>query len=243
MHLEDPETVTGAVASLVSGSIKTTGEDRYVEYVDAELGGQVGSRARHVGWADANLLGKWAYYTADAGSDGHTETIAEELTAAGDRLADRVADQGYDVSLGSEDYFWGSNSAALGNGLVLLVADAVEESAAYRGAARDQVHSVLGRTPTDRGYVTGSGERDPQNPHSRLAASIGINVPGNVVGPNHDGGDPELDSLLSEDDPAPAKSSLDVQGSWASNGPMLDYAAPLVPLLAAFTPADAVGVE
>ncbi|PSP54322.1 hypothetical protein BRC74_00970 [Halobacteriales archaeon QH_7_68_42] len=87
------------------------------------------------------------------------------------------------------------------------------------------MHSVLGRTPTDRGYVTGSGERDPQNPHSRLAASIGINVPGNVVGPNHDGGDPELDSLLSEDDPA------------------LDYAAPLVPLLTAVTPADAVGVE
>jgi len=224
--------------------LKTTGEDRYAEYVDAELGGQVGSRARHVGWADANLLGKWAYYTAEAGSDDHTETIAEELTAAGDRLASRVANEGYNVSLGSDDYFWGSNSAALGNGLVLLTADAVEGSETYRAAARDQVHYVLGRTPTDRGYVTGSGERDPRNPHSRLAASTGVNVPGNVVGgPNHDGGDPELDSFLSEDDPAPAKSYLDVQGSWASNEPALDYAAPLIPLLAAFTPAEAVGVE
>ena len=110
--------------------------------------------------------------------------------------------------------------------------------------ARDQLHYVLGRSPTNRSYVTGAGERAPQNPHSRVAASTGINVAGNVVGgPNHNGGDPELDAYLSNRDPAPAKAYLDVQGSWASNEPALDYAAPLVPLAAAFTPADAVDVE
>jgi endoglucanase len=54
--------------------LKTTGEARYAEYIDAELEDQVGSRARHAGWGDANLLGKWAYYTAEAGSDEHTTT-------------------------------------------------------------------------------------------------------------------------------------------------------------------------
>jgi len=224
--------------------LKTTGESRYAEYVDAELGDQVGSRARHAGWGDANLFGKWAYYTADAGSDAHRETIAGELTAAADDLVAHVGEQGYNVSIGLDEYFWGSNSLALGNGSLLLLADAVESNPDYRAAARDQIHYVLGRTPTDRGYVTGSGERPPGNPHSRLVASTGINVPGNVVGgPNHNGGDPDLDSFLASEDPAPAKSYLDVQGSYASNEPALDYAAPLVPLLAAFTPADAVDVE
>jgi len=224
--------------------LKTTGESRYAEYIDAELEDQVGSRARHAGWGDANLFGKWAYYTADAGSDEHTETIAEALTAAADDLVAHVGDQGYNVSLGLNDYFWGSNALAVGNGSLLLLADAVESNADYRAAARDQIHYVLGRTPTDRGYVTGSGERPPGNPHSRLVASTGINVPGNVVGgPNHNGGDPDLDAFLASEDPAPAKSYLDVQGSYASNEPALDYAAPLVPLLAAFTPADAVALE
>jgi len=224
--------------------LKTTGEARYAEYVDAELEDQLGSRARHAGWGDANLLGKWAYYTAEAGNEEHRETVAETLTAAADDLVTHVGEQGYNVSLGVNDYFWGSNAVALGNGLLCLLADAVESNADYRAAARDQVHYVLGRTPTDRSYVTGSGERAAQNPHSRLAASTGINVPGNVVGgANHDGGDPELDTYLATADPAPAKSYLDVQASYASNEPALDYAAPLVPLLATFTPASAVGVE
>jgi endoglucanase len=155
-----------------------------------------------------------------------------------------AGDQGYNVSLGANDYFWGSNAATLGNGMLLLLADAVESNADYRAAARDQIHYVLGRAPTDHSYVTGSGERAAQNPHSRLVASTGINVPGNVVGgANHDGGDPELDAYLASQDPAPAKSYLDVQPSYASNEPALDYAAPLVPLLAAFTPASAVGIE
>jgi endoglucanase len=224
--------------------LKTTGESRYAEYIDAELADQVSSPARHAGWGDANLFGKWAYYTADAGSDAYRETVAGELTAAADELVAHVGEQGYNISLGLSDYFWGSNSLALGNGSLCLLADTVESNADYRAAARDQVHYVLGRTPTDRGYVTGSGERPPENPHSRPVASTGINVPGNVVGgPNNDGGDPDLDSFLASEDPAPAKSYLDVQGSYASNEPALDYAAPLVPLLAAFTPADAVGVE
>ena len=224
--------------------LKTTGESRYAEYIDAELGDQVRSRARHAGWGDANLFGKWAYYTADAGNEDHRETIAGELTTAADDLVAHVGDQGYNVSLGLNDYFWGSNALALGNGSLLLLADAVESNPDYRAAARDQIHYVLGRTPTDRSYVTGSGERAPQNPHSRLVASTDINVPGNVVGgANHDGGDPELDAYLASQDPAPAKSYLDVQPSYASNEPALDYAAPLVPLLAAFTPASAVGVE
>jgi len=224
--------------------LKTTGESSYADYVDSEVATQMSLGARHIGWGNANLLGKWAYYTTDAGSDDHTETIAETLTETADEFVARVEGQAYNISLSTNEFFWGSNAAALGNGFLLVLADEVAGNGDYRRAARDQLHYVLGRSPTNRGYVTGAGERAPQNPHSRVAASTGINVPGNVVGgPNHNGGDPELEAYLSNQNPAPAKAYLDVQGSWASNEPALDYAAPFVPLAAAFTPADAVGVE
>ena len=224
--------------------LKTTGESSYADYVDSEVATQVSLRARHVGWGNANLLGKWAYYTAEGGSAEHTATIAEKLTGAAEEFVARVNGQAYNISLSTNEFFWGSNAGALGNGFLLLLADEVDGSEEYRRTARDQLHYVLGRSPTNRGYVTGAGERAPQNPHSRVAGSTGINVPGNVVGgPNHNGGDPELDAFLSNQNPAPAKAYLDVQGSWASNEPALDYAAPFLPLAAAFTPADAVGVE
>lgn len=126
----------------------------------------------------------------------------------------------------------------------LLYADAVESSEAYVRAALDQVHYVLGRTPTARSYVTGSGDAPPRNPHSRTVESTGVNVPGNLVGgPNADGGDPALDGLIDREDPSPAKCYLDETASYASNEPAIDYAAPLVVALAQFTPAAAVGVE
>ncbi|MFB6152578.1 MAG: glycoside hydrolase family 9 protein [Haloarculaceae archaeon] len=221
--------------------LKTTGEDRYREYVHREVGDRLTGPVHHASWANAGLLGQWAYYTAGAGADSEQSAVADALTAAADDVVATVDAQGYNVALTADDYYWGSNSIALGRGLLLLLADGVESNATYRARARDQVHYVLGRTPTTRSYVTGSGEKAPQNPHSRLVESTGINVPGNVVGgANAEGGDPELDELVRTENPPPAKCYLDVTGSYASNEPALDYAAPLVPLLAAFTPADAV---
>ncbi|WP_123536789.1 glycoside hydrolase family 9 protein [Halosimplex salinum] len=224
--------------------LKTTGESRYADYLESELADRFGIAPPAVTWGNALLLGHWAYYTAEAGDEDRQSTIAEQLVADADELVEHVGSEGYRVSLSTDQYYWASAKVAVAKGNKLLLANEIEPNEAYVEAALDQIHYVLGRTPTTYSYVTGSGETAPQNPHSRTVESTGINVPGNLVGgPNASADDPELAELIEDESPPPAKCYLDVTGSYASNEPAIDYAAPLVFALAAFTPASAIGVE
>ncbi|WP_436925980.1 glycoside hydrolase family 9 protein [Halosimplex amylolyticum] len=224
--------------------LKTTGEARYAEYLESTLADQFERVPPPVSWANALLLGHWAYYTADAGDDGRKSTIADRLVADADRLVDHVDSEGYRVALSTDQYYWGSAKIAVAIGNKLLLTNEVEADPAYVAAAKDQIHYVLGRTPTTYSYVTGSGETAPQNPHSRTVESTGVDVPGNLVGgPNAHEDDDVLAELIETEDPPPAKCYRDRAGSYAANEPAIDYAAPLVFALAQFTPASAVGVE
>ncbi len=224
--------------------LKTTGDARFTEYLESELAPQFEATPPAVSWANTLLLGHWAYYTAEAADPGRRAAVGDRLVADADRLVERVRSEGYRVALSTDQYYWASAKLAVAQGVKLLLANEVEAREAYVDAALDQVHYVLGRTPTARSYVTGSGEAAPENPHSRTVESTGVNVPGNLVGgPNAEGGDPALDELIATEDPPPAKCYLDETASYASNEPAIDYAAPLVVALAQFTPASAVGVE
>jgi len=224
--------------------LKTTGESRFADYLEAELAAQFETAPPPVSWANALLLGHWAYYTADAADRDRRAAVGDRLVADADRLVERVRSEGYRVALSTDQYYWASAKLAVAQGVKLLLANDVEARSAYVDAALDQVHYVLGRTPTTRSYVTGSGERAPEHPHSRTVESTGVNVPGNLVGgPNADGGDPALDELIETEGPPPAKCYLDETASYASNEPAIDYAAPLVVALAQFTPRSAVSVE
>jgi len=224
--------------------LKTTGDERYQASLDQELSGLFDAPSTSVSWADGLLLGQWAYYTADAATDERRSAVADAITGAADDLVERVESEGYRVSLRSDEYVWASAKTAVAKGCLLLLANEVDPTEAYVEGALDQVHYVLGRTPTAYSYVTGSGEQSPQNPHSRTVESTGVNVPGNVVGgPNASGDDPVLSEYIASEDPAPAKAYVDRTGSYASNEPAIDYAAPLVFALAHFTPGDAVGLD
>ena len=224
--------------------LRTTGESRYAEYLERELSDQFDRAAPAVSWADSLLLGHWSYYRADGGDESRKRAIADQILADADDLVDHVAGEGYRVSLGQDEYYWASVKVAVAKGVKLLLANELEANEAYVAAAKDQIHYVLGRTPTTYSYVTGSGETAPQNPHSRTVESTGVNVPGNVVGgPNANGDDPTLSEYIETEDPPPAKAYVDETGSYASNEPAIDYAAPLVFALAQFTPASAVSVE
>jgi endoglucanase len=224
--------------------LKTTGDSRYADYLDAELSGLFETTPPAVTWYDTSLLGHWAYYTAEAADPDRRSAVGQRLVADADRLVDHVRSEGYRVALSTGQYYWASAKLAVAQGCKLLLANDVEAREAYVDAALDQVHYVLGRTPTTRSYVTGSGERAPEHPHSRTVESTGVNVPGNLVGgPNAEGGDPALDELIETDDPPPARCYLDETASYASNEPAIDYAAPLVVALAQFTAGSAVSVE
>jgi len=224
--------------------LKTTGDEQYQAYLDQEVSGLFETQSSSISWANSLLLGHWAYYTAEAADDERRSQVAESIVGAADDLVEQIQSEGYRISLRADEYVWASAKIAVAKGCLLLLANEVDPAEEYVTGALDQVHYVLGRTPTAYSYVTGSGEQAPQNPHSRTVESTGINVPGNVVGgPNASGDDPTLSEYIASESPAPAKAYVDRTGSYASNEPAIDYAAPVVFALAHFTPGDAVGLD
>jgi len=221
--------------------LKTTGEARYEAYLAATHGELFGAEPSPISWADAGLLGRWAYYTADAGTADRVDAVADALCSRADAIRNRVEADGYRIALTPDEYYWGSAKRALAKATLLWMADAVDPDPGYRRAARDQVHYVLGRSPTGRAYVTGAGERPPENVHDRIDRSAGVTIPGQVVGgPNADGDDPVMEAYVEATDPPPATAYRDDREAYSVNEPAIDYAAPLVFALATLVPASAV---
>jgi len=213
--------------------LKTTGDPRYDDYLADTVGEQFETGASPISWVDAGLLGKWAYYTADAGSTSRTAEIADAILARAAAIRDRVETDGYRVALATDEYRWGSAKIALAKAIILWMGDAIDPNPGYRGAARDQLHYVLGRSPTGYAYVTGAGARSPENVHDRIDRSAGVTVPGQLVGgPNADGDDPVMATVLESESPPPATAYRDDREAYSVNEPAIDYAAPLVFALA-----------
>jgi endoglucanase len=187
------------------------------------------------------LLGRWAYYTADAGAASRTETVADAMLDRAEAIREQVEGDGYRVALTTAEYTWGSAKIALAKGNLLWMADAIDPDPGYRRAARDQVHYVLGRSPTGYSYVTGAGERSPEHVHDRIDRSAGRTIPGQLVGgPNPDGDDSVMAAYVESEDPPPAKAYLDDREAFSVNEPAIDYAAALVFALANVVPPDGV---
>jgi endoglucanase len=209
--------------------LKTTGDAGYHDYLVENHEGQFGATPSPISWADCGLLGQWAYYTADAGVDDRRSAVADAILTRADEIRDRVEGDGYRVALTAEEYDWGSAKITLARGILLWMADAIDPDPDYRRAARDQLHYVLGRSPTGYAYVTGAGERSPENVHDRIDRNAGIVVPGQLVGGPNDGGeDPVMEAYIEAENPPPAKAYLDDRKAYSVNEPAIDYAAPLV---------------
>jgi endoglucanase len=213
--------------------LRTTGKARYEDDLLNTLESQFGSAPPPVSWADCGLLGQWAYYTADAGMASRKSTIRDSVLARANEIHDRVESDGDRVALTAAEYDWGSAKIALAKGNLLWMANRMDPNPGYVQAARDQLHYVLGRSPTGYAYVTGVGERAPESVHDRIDRSAGIVVPGQFVGgPNDEGDDPVMAAHLEAVDPPPAKAYLDDGGAYSVNEPAIDYAASLVFALA-----------
>jgi len=170
----------------------------------------------------------------------------DSLTAAADKaliksrldgvaasiVAKKVASP-YGVSLEKGDFYWGSNSGALNQALMLLEAYQLDTSkTAYRQAAQALFDYVLGRNATDYSFVTGYGSKTPINIHHRPSGGDGIAapIPGFIVGgphPDHSGDCSNYPS------PLPAKSFVDDQCSYSTNEIAINWNAPLVYISAA----------
>lgn len=165
-----------------------------------------------------------------AGQPGINATIL----AVADDLLNSYAASAYGTAMGvsANDFVWGSNSVALNQGLMLIQAYMLNNDPAYLEAAQANLDYVLGRNATEYSFVTGYGDRTPQDIHHRQSASDGIDmpVPGFMVGGPQSG---QQDSCAGYPSTLPAKSYLDSLCSYSTNEVTINWNAPLVYLTGA----------
>lgn len=142
-----------------------------------------------------------------------------DLIAMAESLARRSQDDAFRLTLDEEGFAWGSNGLILQNALILFWAERIDERDAFRRAALDQIHYLLGRNPVGISYVTGFGERSPANPYGmkRYQGASDSPLPGVVAGgPNPSLNDNALKARFTRDAP-PATVYLDEVESFSSN--------------------------
>ncbi|WP_161601312.1 glycoside hydrolase family 9 protein [Paenibacillus luteus] len=212
--------------------LRTTNDTNYRDQLTKEFGYLLEQSPQAVNWANTQLLGQWAYYSADKAEQQWQNNIRQAVTGRAKVLVARAEADGYLNTLNMDEYTWASVKSGAANGTLLLIANLMEPDEGYTAMALEQLHHVFGRSATGFSYVTGIGSRYPMEPHHRINAATGITIPGLVVGgPNRYGGDPDLDAV--KEKLAPAMAYLDVRGSYSSNEYAIDYNAPVV-LLASF---------
>jgi endoglucanase len=183
------------------------------------------------GWPDVAPMALWTYVLG-RGAEGATSVIRKSTVEVAGRLAARVEENPYRNTMSARRYVWGSNATAANDGLLLLVANALQPDPRYFEAALDNLHYLLGRNTFSMSWVTRLGANPFQHPHHRPSGAD-ENVeprPGLLSGgPNHSKQDPAMRKM--PDVPA-GKMYLDDQESYASNEVAINWNAPLVFLLA-----------
>ena len=140
----------------------------------------------------------------------------------------------YGVPMAAPDFGWGSNSAALNQGLMVYQAYQLTGDTRYFNAALAVLDYIFGRNATEYSFVTGFGAKSPMAPHHRPSAAddVAEPVPGFVVG----GPQPGMqDAAQCGNYPStlPAVAYIDDWCSYATNEVTINWNAPLVYLLAA----------
>lgn len=218
---------------------RSTGEDRYRVYFLQNYGAFVNSVSAP-GWQSVAPMALWTYALANRQDDDATalQRIRDATVKAANQLVDRAGSNGYRITMGSGDFYWGSNSVALNCSLLLMIADRLAPDARYRDAALENLHYILGRNTFSVSWVTAVGSDWFKRPHHRPSGADGIDEPwpGMLAGgPNsHRDNDPVL--RASPEGLPPMRYWFDDQGSWATNEICINWNAPLVFVLAGNLP-------
>ena len=184
------------------------------------------------GWDSANTLALMSLLLHEEELTQAGKQISADVKAAFLKLADAFLkskkDAPYGVSI--NDFYWGSNSLAGNQGMILLVAYEVSGNEEYLKAASASLDYLLGRNATTYSFVTGIGKKPPMNIHHRQseADNLAEPVPGFLAGGPQPG---QQDGCTYPSD-LDAKSYSETWCSYASNEVTINWNAPLVFLAA-----------
>jgi len=191
---------------------------------DAQLAQQATARLGAVGifpvsWQAPQLLGAMSLARSISPA---RDAAGEVIATAAELIVDRVAADPYGFSANPDDYFWGSNEAALYAAVLCLFAAELTLQQRFRATAQRLIDYVLGCNSLDLSFVTGQGQHSVSRPYHWTFRVWGIVMPGWASGgANHlpDSVDPLLKALIARGTP-PARCFVDAcgpDGSWGSN--------------------------
>jgi len=178
------------------------------------------------GWQNVGNFALYAYIDNPAADRALRSEIVSRLIEYGKLLAGRVEASGYRCVLTADEFYWGSNSVALGYAYDLVQVHRVTGEQKYLLAALDQMHYILGRNAFDQSFATGVGDRAVTRPYHQFSMLFGGDapVPGMVVGGPNGGG--RLDGRILSG--YPGRCYEDNQKNYFVNEPAINYTAPLV---------------
>lgn len=156
------------------------------------------------------------------------------LTAAKDRLQ-KSEQSGYNVTLDSTGYNWGSNMTVLNDARLLILADMLEPSEECLKAAQSNFNYILGTNTLGQCYVTGFGHKPVLDPHHRPSKGDDeeLPVPGMVAGGPNSGLQDDFAKINLKGLP-PARCYIDHSGSYSTNEVAIYWNSPAVFVAAYF---------
>ncbi|MFJ9119250.1 glycoside hydrolase family 9 protein [Streptomyces sp. NPDC102394] len=189
------------------------------------------------GWADTAALGRLTLATVPNGLPASDlARIRSSVVSAADGHLSTMAGQGYAVPIPKDGYFWGSNSEAADNAVVMAVAGELTGDARYRAGVLESMDYLLGRNAIGQSYVTGYGERSSHNQHHRFwAHQLDASLPNPPAGSLAGGPDSALQDPVAQEKLAgcaPAACYIDDIGSYSTNEVAINWNAPLAWLAA-----------
>lgn len=217
------ETVTDEFYWAAAELYLTTGSDRYrAEVEDNPLHQQEVFDADGFYWGEVGPIARMqlARFATDLPD---IDRIRSSVVDAADRL---IADQraqpfGQPYAPPQGLYDWGSNSSVLNNQVVLATAFDLTQRPRYADAVVEGYDYLLGRNVIGQSYVTGYGENDARNQHSRwYANALDPQLPHPPVGTVSGGPNSSLQDPVASDwlqGCAPQACYVDNIGAWSVN--------------------------
>jgi endoglucanase len=182
----------------------TTGEKQFADHVlaspvhTADIFGPLG-----YDWARTAAAARLDLATVPSRLPGR-DTVRQSVVKGAERYLATLKSQPYGMPYAPADnvYDWGSNHQILHNAVVIATAYDITGGSKYRDGAVQSMDYLFGRNALNISYVTGYGEVDSRNQHSRwYAHQLDPNLPnppdGTLAGgPNSSIQDPYAQSKL-----------------------------------------------
>ena len=181
------------------------------------------------GWPNVQPLASLSLATQTNGlSASLLSTIKSSVTATADSWLSQINSNACRIP--NSGYGWGSNSGIANQGVGLLYAYILTKDTKYIKGAAECADYLLGKNATGFSFVSAYGSKTPMNFHHRPSFADGVvqPVPGFVSGGPNPGKQDGEKYPFSD----PAKSFVDVMGSYASNEVCINWNSPMTALFA-----------